>query len=350
MHRQNATQLNETGLFPALEAIYDASVNSSHWPAALAQIAHLTGARQVRLHMAGETENPPPLGSAPAEDCLLLPESCGASRTRQFEQRIAPQALEACPGSGNRPCQLLSITLRQADEMPNGKALQLTLCRTPRARPFPERNQANLLTLLPHLSRALQISERLHGPLSPLAGHEARCILPQGPIILLDWELQILMANPDARKLLNSSTILEARSTRVHLADPALDRQFQSHIRDAALHGRSSVLEVSQDPSCPLSQINIDPAPAGCGGSVQILLDRRRRRLRLDALAQRFGLTLGEQRVLSQLIQGDPPKEISRKMDLSVATVRSHLSNLYTKTGTSGQNELIRLALHPDNR
>ncbi|MGH1366991.1 MAG: helix-turn-helix transcriptional regulator [Maritimibacter sp.] len=53
------------------------------------------------------------------------------------------------------------------------------------------------------------------------------------------------------------------------------------------------------------------------------------------------GLSRAELRVCRLLVEGDNASEIAETLKVSVATVRTHLSKIYAKTGTSGQVELI---------
>lgn len=61
----------------------------------------------------------------------------------------------------------------------------------------------------------------------------------------------------------------------------------------------------------------------------------------LDA-ENRFGLSRSEFRVCQLLGEGLRPIEIARALDLSIATVRTHLSGIYAKTELSGQIEVLR--------
>lgn len=56
-----------------------------------------------------------------------------------------------------------------------------------------------------------------------------------------------------------------------------------------------------------------------------------------------FALSRAEQRVCQLLADGTKPKEIAQTLGVSVSTVRSHLRNLFAKTDTSGQIDLIAL-------
>ena len=55
------------------------------------------------------------------------------------------------------------------------------------------------------------------------------------------------------------------------------------------------------------------------------------------------GLSRAEQRVIQMLADGEKAKGIADALHLSVATVRTHLRNIYAKTQTAGQVELIAL-------
>ena len=52
-------------------------------------------------------------------------------------------------------------------------------------------------------------------------------------------------------------------------------------------------------------------------------------------------LSRAEQRLCHLLLAGEKAKSIAEILGISMATVRSHLSNIYSKTQTSGQVELI---------
>lgn len=54
-----------------------------------------------------------------------------------------------------------------------------------------------------------------------------------------------------------------------------------------------------------------------------------------------FALSRAEVRVAHLLLAGAKPKEIAEALKVSIPTVRSHLRNLYAKTETSGQLELV---------
>lgn len=69
----------------------------------------------------------------------------------------------------------------------------------------------------------------------------------------------------------------------------------------------------------------------------------RAREERCTALAAQFGLTEREAEVLRLLAQNKRPREISDVLVVTVATVRSHVHAIYTKTGVHSSGELVKL-------
>lgn len=59
------------------------------------------------------------------------------------------------------------------------------------------------------------------------------------------------------------------------------------------------------------------------------------------ALQAAFGLTNAENRVLVQMIMGEPADEISRSLGVSVETVRSHIKKIYDKLSVSSRERLF---------
>jgi DNA-binding CsgD family transcriptional regulator len=63
----------------------------------------------------------------------------------------------------------------------------------------------------------------------------------------------------------------------------------------------------------------------------------------LAGIAQCFALTPAEQRTLEQFAQGSSVAETASALALSQNTVKTHLQNIFAKTGSSRQPQLLRL-------
>lgn len=69
---------------------------------------------------------------------------------------------------------------------------------------------------------------------------------------------------------------------------------------------------------------------------------------KIDPFAGLYGITSSEIRVMEQLLIQQNTQEIADALQVSIKTVRAHLSQLFTKTATTCQRELVRFYLaHP---
>jgi len=67
------------------------------------------------------------------------------------------------------------------------------------------------------------------------------------------------------------------------------------------------------------------------------------RDINIQPLAQVFALTPVETRLVSQLVQGRNVQEAARALHLKVETVRTYLKQVFQKTSTHRQVELVQL-------
>jgi DNA-binding CsgD family transcriptional regulator len=63
----------------------------------------------------------------------------------------------------------------------------------------------------------------------------------------------------------------------------------------------------------------------------------------LHAVAEQHGLTPAEARVLAALMETGGVEDIAASLDLSAATVRTHLRHIFEKTGVRRQADLVKL-------
>jgi DNA-binding CsgD family transcriptional regulator len=65
----------------------------------------------------------------------------------------------------------------------------------------------------------------------------------------------------------------------------------------------------------------------------------------IDRLRCHFGLTLAEARLALHLVTGETLRTAAAKLSISYETARSHLKNIFHKTGTGRQAELVVVVL-----
>ena len=61
----------------------------------------------------------------------------------------------------------------------------------------------------------------------------------------------------------------------------------------------------------------------------------------IDLLRCHFGLTPAEARLALQLVAGETLRSAGVKLGISYETARTHLKNIFSKTGTRRQAELV---------
>src|SRR5215472_5312562 len=75
------------------------------------------------------------------------------------------------------------------------------------------------------------------------------------------------------------------------------------------------------------------------------LIGKQSSNIRVEAVAAAFDLTPAEIRTFGRLLGGSSPAEIADELGVALPTVRTHLSNIFAKTGTARQLDLVLLAV-----
>ncbi len=98
--------------------------------------------------------------------------------------------------------------------------------------------------------------------------------------------------------------------------------------------------------SAMVAPINSRGEEIGEPFAVIFLSDPHRRNDFDPARLERFyGLTPAEAQLTALLVQGLRLEEAAEKLNVSLNTVRSHLRQIFTKTGTNRQSEVVRIIL-----
>jgi DNA-binding CsgD family transcriptional regulator len=174
-------------------------------------------------------------------------------------------------------------------------------------------------------------------------------VLPVGAI-LLDPSLHILALNRRAESILSEGDGLSARRNRLVAARPRDTRELQSLTAAAGTEWCSrSVLALSRPSLRPPLQILVTRVAGGRGATpMTALLVSDPTVLAaptVEDVRRLFGLTAAEARVARSLVRGESLPQIARQMSVQENTVRWHLKQIYVKTGTHGQVDLVRLLL-----
>ena len=66
-------------------------------------------------------------------------------------------------------------------------------------------------------------------------------------------------------------------------------------------------------------------------------------RVPTEALAELYGLTPAEGRVIEHIAHGQAPQQIADELGVTLTTVKTHLQKIFAKTNTARQADLVQL-------
>lgn len=198
----------------------------------------------------------------------------------------------------------------------------------------------------------LEVHDHWHGVLDNL-GHCA---------LVCDGALHIYFANRAAHALglglaCGPSPLLQNAAGQLVLQPAlALHAGVQAFLASDA---ETACIEVPAQASGPLHwRLKIQALHERRSAQVPVELDRSEQRFALfitelrqqtrpstDTMAERFALTPAETQVASLLVDGLNKQQISERLSISASTVAFHLRNLFIKTRTGRQAELVAVLL-----
>lgn len=166
-------------------------------------------------------------------------------------------------------------------------------------------------------------------------------------LIVLSEARRLVFANPEALRILGSGDPLGIKEGRLVAPEPSHQREFAALFSERRAPGENScvVLDTANDGKLVLL---LEPEGVGAtmGGACTLwLIDSRPGASRSAWLAGAFGLTPAEARVVDALANGLSTETAATTLDISIATLRTHLQRIYAKTGARTQGGLVRLAL-----
>ncbi|TPG58472.1 LuxR family transcriptional regulator [Roseomonas nepalensis] len=208
---------------------------------------------------------------------------------------------------------------------------------------------AGLELVAPHVRRAVEISQVLGAQRLMADSYRATLDRIDAAVLLLDGARRPVYANPRAEGEIAGGAVLRLQDGRLRGATEAAERALRRAVGEEG--GRSGGVEASlagtDGEERLLFTLGLDAE--GCGGLRRTLLvlrsPREDTRNPVANAARAFGLTPAQVQVLAFLTRGHAPDEIAGLLGVSVTTVRSHLADLFARSGTSRQAELVARTL-----
>jgi DNA-binding CsgD family transcriptional regulator len=209
-----------------------------------------------------------------------------------------------------------------------------------------------IVRLTPHFQRAARISRRIGE--ADLRAVAATDVLDNSPycVMALGPNLELLLANSKAQRLLDRGDGFQIVDSRVKADDPATARKLEamaagrSEDRSFTFSATGRVGQKFLLQALAVSSAQSDQFAARAGGTALMIVGGQRIDISedaIDALQHGFDLTAAEARLAAFLLEGTGVRGYADARGVSLEAGKYLLKSIYAKTGLSNQTELIAL-------
>jgi len=224
---------------------------------------------------------------------------------------------------------------------------------------FDESTMALLGALYPHLRRAVLIGRVFGEQQKRVEEYEATLNSLAAGMFLLTGKGEIVQANAAGETMLADGSPLKKSKRRLELVDGAANRVLRAalaagHYGDVALGGKGTSIPVQGNDRAeylvhmlPLNAVRQKSIEVD-GGAAFVLFVRRKDVGDADAIsefAERFDLTPKETRVLQTVVEVGTVPLAANVLGIAPATVRTHVTSIFDKSGVRRQADLMRLLM-----
>ena len=219
--------------------------------------------------------------------------------------------------------------------------------------PFDEQAVASLSLLLPHVLRAqavhlkwwhLRQEQRTRTFALEALGRACLVVDVSGKVSWLSAAAEALLSRNDG---------LSLRSGQLCISTPKQHQLLREAVRrcvaigkDASGRAGDTLLVARTPPATPLL-MSVLPIPGSETPDVLLILDdpEQQRAVPAKVLRNLYGLTTAEARVALLLAEGYAVEDIAARLQVKLGTVRNQLKQVFSKTATHRQGQLVRLVL-----
>lgn len=217
-------------------------------------------------------------------------------------------------------------------------------------------DRRRLALIVPHFQRAVSIGRLFD------QSRSAQALLTQtldhvsAGVFLLGANGRLVFTNAPARAMLGDASLLTERNGMLAASAPEAQRALRDALQaaesgNAAADGSGSISLSTARPGQWFAHV----LPLTCGdrqrsgalhSAVAAVFVRKTSSASpppLEALAKLYRLTASEIRVIDAVMKVSGVKALAEALGLTQATVKTHLHNVFRKTGTARQSELVKL-------
>jgi DNA-binding CsgD family transcriptional regulator/PAS domain-containing protein len=217
---------------------------------------------------------------------------------------------------------------------------------------FEDSAMATMRQFAPHLRRAFAISLLLELKTLHMGAYVAALDALRCAVVLVDADARVLYANRAAHELAGRGDVIRLSNGTLSAPEKKRTTALRALVRDPTDgQGKRLAPAVRLGPDdaaavatvLPLSTAELQ-SRFGTGAAALVFIQTSADMAgSLDAIASAFQLSPTETRVLGHLLDGRTPSEVADAMGVGVSTIRSHLTNLFIKTNTERQAELVAI-------
>ena len=244
-------------------------------------------------------------------------------------------------------------------------SLGMAAWRSKTSGPFtPDQHQlAGLLT--PHLKQAFRLQAKLSAAGSERTAFHTALEAAAVTVVALGADGHILAASPSAEALLSRAAVVVRRGGKLNAVDPKRNSTLQLLINRAARAGGVDLIELGGQSVQPGGAMLLPQAGGQLALQVQVLPVRAQSAIwianpavlvfigdpgatppgRSHILKDLYQLTPTEARLTDLFLQGLELKQASDELKLTYENTRFHLKQIFRKTNTTRQTQLLRLLL-----
>ncbi len=226
--------------------------------------------------------------------------------------------------------------------------------------PHTDQDKLNLLTLLPHLSRAGELHRIVTGLEKRYKAVLSVLDKLLVGLVILDQHGRVVIENNMAQQSREASGAYTfTKNGYFKVFEETADLLFKEILKQTSLtstrgepgDGGQLVVKNRTDNGCLLLEImpirddGFSDSADIQGTAIFIMDPDRAQYISTDGIASIFNLTYSESNIISSLINGVTVNDIADLRNTKVETVRGQLKAVFSKTGAKSQLDLIRLAV-----
>lgn len=374
----NGGPIDTTRLSELLGKIYDAALDDALWTPTVGEMMRQVGANCAWMYGATVTGSPPTevLANHMPEDVWPLYLAYYWQNDVWIERALAKGTMRPgfiCHSDGLldrrefrqtefyqdycRPREVevhLGGMLFDGNDTDQGPFCYLNFFRPPGAEAFDASNEKLLRYLFPHLQRSLLIRWRLVREKQAQTLHDHALNRLEQAVVLTDETGVALFANSKAEAIFREGCGPVVQNRRLAASWSQGTSSIKECLLRAAL-GVGSGLRLASPANGRQWVITFSPlrgssqAPSQNARVLALIAEPDRPPSGgLPQFAALYGLTPAETRLLDRLLWQESTQDIAETLQISIKTLRSQLSSMFAKTGTTSQKELVRFYLsHP---